>query len=146
MQDSVASVSNDRTARNMRKESLKTKSRTWCRDGFLVTNDSSMMDLASIRIELGDSDALFAKLDISNNLLVILTPTPWGNCGSTQIRFALLQNCSTVLPAPISKLGIAPPWKDQELEQWLMDCAETLQSENWSNDDGAERSNTFPTN
>ena len=98
----------------------------WYRDGYIITNDVSMMDVTAI--ESLNPNPSVAKVfgTFTEQFLVILTPTPLNDSQDSQIGFARVVSTREKPVPEIAELLIHREWRDGGLEKWLKQCAKEL--------------------
>lgn len=108
-------------------------SRTWFRDGMMITNDPSMINFDLVESVLSSAKTIEHTDWEVRYPLVVLTPTPFGQESESQIGF-LLFGVSKRRGGQSAVLYVDSRWQKNGLEEWLADCAKELKGEQGSLD------------
>jgi len=112
------------------------KSKTWYRDGFIVTDDISMIDLGALEGSTSEEENL--EKGGTAHHLVLFTPSPPEDDPNPQIGYLLIERHTTTRTLQISKLVMNQRWRNQGLEKWLLDCAEEWLKERGASKNGGK--------
>jgi len=120
-------------------QNTRPRSRTWYRDGFMVTSDASMIDFEHLHAALSGRTPSKTEPQPEECYLVLMTPTPFEHSSSHQIGYVVIQTSPATHQDQALKLVVDHEWNSLDLHEWMTECVKDW-LEQWRASDDCDRS------